>query len=104
MVQFWAVWTNDRESALQEEQLSQARTAQPGLGPDAVHGVAPAAGQPLFVGVKEAARMLAINPWSVYRLLDSGDLEGRYHGRRRLVVYRSLLDYAQALPTEAPAS
>lgn len=56
---------------------------------------------PIFVSVKDAARMLGISPWSCYQLLNDGKVESRYHGRRRLVVVTSLRAYADALP-EAP--
>lgn len=56
---------------------------------------------PIFVSVKEAAFMLNITPWSVYKLLDEKAIESRYHGKRRLVVVKSLEEYAANLPTEA---
>lgn len=59
---------------------------------------------PIFVSVKEAARMLSLTPWSVYQLLDAGEIESRYHGKRRLVVMTSLEAYAANLPTERDAS
>lgn len=58
---------------------------------------------PIFVSVKDAARMLAISPWSCYQLLNEGKVESRYHGRRRLVLVTSLREYAAALSTEAEA-
>ena len=54
---------------------------------------------PIFVSVKEAARALGISPWSCYQLLDSQQIESRYHGRRRLVDVKSLRKYAASLPT-----
>ena len=60
--------------------------------------------EPIFVSVKDAARMLAISPWSCYQLLDAGKIEDRYQGRRRLVVLASLKAYAEGLPTEAPVT
>lgn len=60
---------------------------------------------PIFVSVKEAARIVAHSPITVYRLLDSGEIEGKELGRRRLVNYRSLLAYAESLPdTKAEVS
>lgn len=53
----------------------------------------------IFVSVKQAADMLALSPWSTYQLLDSGAIESRYHGRRRLVSVKSLKQYAANLPT-----
>lgn len=58
---------------------------------------------PIFVSVKEAARMLGISTWVCYQLLDRGDIESRYQGRRRLVNYRSLVEYAERLPSHPPA-
>lgn len=56
--------------------------------------------EPIFVSVKEAARILGnVSPWSVYQLLDEAKIESRYHGRRRLVVLDSLRSYAKGLPS-----
>lgn len=59
---------------------------------------------PIFVSVKDAARMLGISPWSCYQLLneDPPPIESRYKGRRRLVLVTSLHEYAKTLPTERP--
>ncbi len=54
---------------------------------------------PITVSVKDAAQMLGISPWSMYKLLDDGAVESRYHGRRRLVPVKSLAAYAETLPT-----
>ncbi len=54
---------------------------------------------PIFVSVKDAARILGITPWSVYKLLDQQSIVSQYHGKRRLVRVDSLRDYADNLPT-----
>lgn len=54
--------------------------------------------EPIFVSVKQAAQMLGISPWSCYQLLDRGQIESRYYGRRRLVAVTSLRHYADRLP------
>lgn len=54
---------------------------------------------PIFVSVKEAARILGITPWSVYKLLDQRAIVSQYHGKRRLVRVDSLREYADNLPT-----
>lgn len=54
---------------------------------------------PIFVSVKDAARILGVSPWRVYQLCDTREVESRYQGRRRLVVYKSLVDFADRLPT-----
>lgn len=59
---------------------------------------------PIFVSVKEAAQMLSITPWSVYKLLDEQQIKSQYHGRRRLVSVESLHEYAESLPVTAPES
>lgn len=56
---------------------------------------------PIFVTVKDAAKMLAITPWSVYQLLNEEKIASQYHGRRRLVSVASLRAYAAGLPTKA---
>lgn len=57
---------------------------------------------PIFVSVKQAAAVLGLATWTVYKLLDAKVIESRYAGTRRLVDYQSLKDYAAGLPT-APA-
>lgn len=57
---------------------------------------------PIFVSVKQAARMLALEPASVYALLDQQAVASQYFGKRRLVVLASLREYAAALPTTRP--
>lgn len=62
---------------------------------------------PIYVSVKEAARMLGLSTWSIYQKLDAQEIESRYDGRKRLVVVESLRKYAAALPevpTKAEAS
>jgi hypothetical protein len=54
---------------------------------------------PIFVSVQQAAEAMNIAPWSMYKLLDSGAIESRYQGRRRLVLVESLYEYARNLPT-----
>lgn len=55
--------------------------------------------QKIFVSVKEAAAMLSLTTWSVYKLLDEQAIKSQYHGRRRLVRVDSLREYADSLPT-----
>ena len=57
---------------------------------------------PIFVSVAEAARILALSPRAVYALLDQQVIESRYMGRKRLVSYAALVEYAAGLPTSAP--
>jgi excisionase family DNA binding protein len=52
---------------------------------------------PIFLSVREAAKALALSPKTVYRLMDSGDLDNAWHGTRRLVVTESLRSYAKKL-------
>jgi excisionase family DNA binding protein len=60
--------------------------------------------QPIFVSVKEAAQMLSLTPWSVYKLLDEQKIRSQYAGRKRLVRVDSLNEYADSLPIIAPES
>jgi len=60
--------------------------------------------EPIFISVKETARILSLTPWSVYQLCDQGELEAQYHGKRRLVRLASVRSYADRLPTERDAS
>lgn len=57
---------------------------------------------PIYVSVKEAARILGVSPWLMYQRLDAQVIESRYEGRKRLVDYASLKAYAAALPSTAP--
>jgi hypothetical protein len=57
---------------------------------------------PIFVSVKEAARLLNLNRESVYRRCDQLLIQSQYEGRRRLVRYDSVLSYADNLPFERP--
>lgn len=59
---------------------------------------------PLLITVKEAAGVLSITPWSVYRLLDDQKIESRYQGRRRYVVVSSLHEYVETLSASPAAS
>lgn len=59
---------------------------------------------PIFVSVKEAAQILGLTTWTVYQLLDKEVIDSRYQGRRRLVSYESLREYAESLPTKAPSA
>lgn len=59
---------------------------------------------PIYVSVKEAARLLGLSSWSVYQKLDQQIIESRYDGRKRLVLVTSLREYASALPTSAPVA
>lgn len=56
--------------------------------------------EPIFVSVKDAARLLGgISPFVVYQLLDRGQIASQYQGRRRLVLLKSLREYAKNLPS-----
>ena len=58
---------------------------------------------PIYVSVKEAARILGLSPWSIYQKLNDQQIESRYDGRKRLVVVESLRKYAASLPEIAPS-
>lgn len=55
---------------------------------------------PISVTVKQAAEITGLSEWSIYSLLNEGRVEGRYQGRRRLVLYRSLRAYVEGLPED----
>lgn len=57
---------------------------------------------PIYVSVKEAARMLGVSTWLMYQKLDQQVIESRYEGRKRLVRMDSLRAYAESLPVTAP--
>lgn len=60
--------------------------------------------EPRFITVADAALYLAVNPYTVYRLLkDPGNgIVVRHHGRKKLIDLASLKAYADSLPTAAP--
>jgi hypothetical protein len=54
----------------------------------------------ILESVKNTADILGgITTWQVYRLLEAGEIESRYIGKRRLVVVASLQEYINNLPT-----
>jgi excisionase family DNA binding protein len=57
---------------------------------------------PIYVSVKEAARLLGVSTWLMYQKLDQQVIESRYEGRKRLVKTDSLRAYAEALPVTKP--
>ena len=58
--------------------------------------------EPMFVTVKEAARLLGVSTWTMYQRLDQQVIESQYEGRKRLVSYPSLKAYAEGLPNVRP--
>lgn len=58
--------------------------------------------EPIYVSVKEAARILGVSTWLMYQKLDAQAIESRYEGRKRLVSYASLKDYAGSLSAVRP--
>lgn len=62
---------------------------------------------PIFISAEQAARILGLSKWMVYKLLDTKDDNGepaiasQYQGKRRLIRYESVISYADGLPTEA---
>lgn len=56
----------------------------------------------ITVTVKEAAKLGGCSEWTVYGWLNSGAVEGRYLGRKRLVLFASLKAYIEGLPVDAP--
>lgn len=57
---------------------------------------------PISVSVQEAAKLANVSAWTIYQLLGSGAIEGRYLGRKRLVLFASLKSYIEGLPEDAP--
>lgn len=53
---------------------------------------------PIFISVKEAARLLNLTTWTIYKLLDEQAIASQYQGRRRLVRLESVRSYADSLP------
>lgn len=58
--------------------------------------------EPIYLSVKEAARVLGVSTWTMYQKLDKQVIESRYEGRKRLVDVESLRQYAKSLPSTAP--
>jgi hypothetical protein len=57
---------------------------------------------PLLVSIRDMEAMLGISRRKVYELLNSGDVECRYIGRRRLVLMASLREFVDGLPGHGP--
>lgn len=66
--------------------------------PPAAQSARPAI-DPIFVSVDDAAKVLALSPWTIYQLLDAKAIRSVRHGRRRLVDVASMREYAATLPT-----
>ncbi len=58
--------------------------------------------QPISCSVADACAATGIGRTEMYRLLNEGRVESRYHGRKRLVIWASLRDYIASLPMDAP--
>ena len=56
---------------------------------------------PITVSVADAAKFSGLSQWSIRDLIYKGILDARRHGRRVLVVYRSLVDYLESLEEAA---
>lgn len=56
--------------------------------------------EPLTVTVKQAAELIGVSTWQIYQLLGQDKIEGRYLGRKRLIMYASLKSYVEALPED----
>lgn len=55
-----------------------------------------------LVTVKNAAVVLGLTNFAVYKLLDAGDIEGRWIKGRRMVPVEALDSFIAGLPTERP--
>jgi excisionase family DNA binding protein len=60
--------------------------------------------EPLTVTVQDAARETGLSTQTIYDLANKGEIETRYFGRKRLVVYASLRAYVESLPVEPTAA
>lgn len=58
--------------------------------------------QPKLVTVKDAAVVLGLTNFAVYKLLDAGKIEGRYIEGRRMIPVEALDAFIDGLPTERP--
>lgn len=55
--------------------------------------------EPGYLSIKAAALWLGeVTTWSMQQILDSGSVVSVYYGKRRLVDFQSLKDYARNLP------
>lgn len=57
--------------------------------------------RPIFLSIKDAAQVLGVSPWSIRRLLDDKTIAETWIGGRRLVVLRSLEEYAARIAEES---
>lgn len=53
---------------------------------------------PISVSVAEAARLLGVSRWLIYKAAESGALPSRKLGRRILIDFASLQTFAASLP------
>jgi excisionase family DNA binding protein len=59
--------------------------------------------QPRLVTVKNAAVILGLTNFAVYKLLKAGKIEGRYIEGRRMIPVEELDEFIASLPTERPS-
>jgi excisionase family DNA binding protein len=52
---------------------------------------------PIFVTVNDAKRLLAIGHTHIYKLMKSGEIEKVKSGGKTLIVYGSVVRYAESL-------
>lgn len=59
--------------------------------------------EPIFISPKEAARILGMSTWAIYKKLDQQVIESVYDGpKKRLVKYQSLKEYSEGLSAVRP--
>jgi hypothetical protein len=86
--------TATRIPSTTERRGGKSRMTRGPPAPDVLAGIEPA-----FVSVKFAAAFVAESPWAIKDKLRRGILRARKAGRRTLVEFQSLRDYAASLPT-----
>ena len=57
---------------------------------------------PLLLSVRDVAERLSVSVWTVYDLCQTGHLESRKIGSRRLITPEALRAYVDGLPVEEP--
>ena len=57
---------------------------------------------PLLLSVRDVADRLSVSIWTVYDLCQTGHLESRKIGTRRLITPEALRAYVDGLPVEEP--
>lgn len=93
------------QRALTVAESAPVTSASPDRGAPMTEHTVEKGHQPIiFVSVMEAARMLNLSKSGIHALLDKGEIDSRYIGKRRVVFLASIHEWVKGLPKDPPKS